>query len=465
MRRGRSGSIVASPVLVGAVTALVTVVAVFLAYNANSGLPFVPTYELRAVVPDASELTLGNDVRVGGTRVGQVEAIDAQLRAGRPVAVLRLEVEEALEPLRDDTRLLIRQRSNVGLKYVELVPGTRGRPLRSGGALPLEQATEPVDLDDSLATYDAPTRAALQGLLRDFGGGVAGRGDALNRSLGALPEVFDDLTVVGRVLSGPRADLEGFVDGTAAAAAAVAPVAGTLGDLFDTGATTFGAIAAEGDAFGRFFEEAAALERDGTPAFRATRPVLAQAAALAREARPGVAVLPATSRRIALGLRRTGPALDRSQAIAAPLDRTVGTLRTLSRDPDTTGSLQRLTDVVRSLVPTLQHLNPIQTVCNAFGIWTRNVPSVVSEGDATGTWFRFIQMQKRDESEPIAEPAPDLHYYTIPDAGQGGECEAGNESYEPGQRIGRVPGVQPGATEDTARGTLAQRVAAEGPQR
>ena len=40
-----------SPVLVGAVTVLVIIVAVFLAYNANNGLPFVSTYDLKARVP------------------------------------------------------------------------------------------------------------------------------------------------------------------------------------------------------------------------------------------------------------------------------------------------------------------------------------------------------------------------------------------------------------------------------
>ena len=39
-RRERGG--VANPVLIGAVTVLVAIVAVFLAYNANNGLPFVP---------------------------------------------------------------------------------------------------------------------------------------------------------------------------------------------------------------------------------------------------------------------------------------------------------------------------------------------------------------------------------------------------------------------------------------
>ena len=46
--------------------------AVFLAYNANNGLPFVPTYQLKADVPSAANLVKGNDVRIGGARVGVV---------------------------------------------------------------------------------------------------------------------------------------------------------------------------------------------------------------------------------------------------------------------------------------------------------------------------------------------------------------------------------------------------------
>jgi len=44
MRRRGASSIAANPVLIGAATTLVVIVAVFLAYNANNGLPFVPTY-------------------------------------------------------------------------------------------------------------------------------------------------------------------------------------------------------------------------------------------------------------------------------------------------------------------------------------------------------------------------------------------------------------------------------------
>ena len=76
MRSGRVGSLAASPTLVGAVTVLVVVVAVFLAYQANQGLPFVPTYKLSAELPDADTLVPGNEVRIGGIRVGQIKSVD-----------------------------------------------------------------------------------------------------------------------------------------------------------------------------------------------------------------------------------------------------------------------------------------------------------------------------------------------------------------------------------------------------
>ena len=63
--------------MVGAVTTLIVIVAVFLAYNANNGLPFVPVYRVSVEIPNAARLTNNNEVRIGGHRVGVVESIDA----------------------------------------------------------------------------------------------------------------------------------------------------------------------------------------------------------------------------------------------------------------------------------------------------------------------------------------------------------------------------------------------------
>ena len=86
-RRGREKSFLQSPVLIGALTVLVVIVAVALAYKANTGLPFTPTYNLHIQMRDASELQTGDDVNEGGALVGLVSGItrDSQPRrqAGR----------------------------------------------------------------------------------------------------------------------------------------------------------------------------------------------------------------------------------------------------------------------------------------------------------------------------------------------------------------------------------------------
>src|SRR3954453_22307843 len=74
--RARVGSLAASPTMVGAITTLIVIVAVFLAYNANNGLPFVPTYKVSADICDAARLGPNNAVRSGGKPLGAVEAVD-----------------------------------------------------------------------------------------------------------------------------------------------------------------------------------------------------------------------------------------------------------------------------------------------------------------------------------------------------------------------------------------------------
>src|SRR4051795_13269550 len=107
--RGRGAtSVVASPVLVGAVTVLVVTVSVFLAYNANRGLPFVPTYDLSVRMPSASNLVRGDEVRAAGFRVGVVDSIKpaTQVIRGRvpPFAVANGNLKKVIEPLPIDTR-------------------------------------------------------------------------------------------------------------------------------------------------------------------------------------------------------------------------------------------------------------------------------------------------------------------------------------------------------------------------
>ena len=140
MSRRPAASIVASPVLVGAVTVLVAIVAVFLAYNANQGLPFVPTYDVKAELPSGSNLVKGNEVRIGGFRVGLVDEItpatrDTADRENDAIAIISMKLDKAVDPLPADTTIFVRQRSALGLKYVELTPGTSEEGIGAGDTI------------------------------------------------------------------------------------------------------------------------------------------------------------------------------------------------------------------------------------------------------------------------------------------------------------------------------------------
>src|SRR5919109_1323155 len=144
MRRPR-GNIAASPVLIGATTILVALVAVFIAYNANSGLPFVPTYDLKAELPSGGKLVKGNEVRVGGFRVGVIKEIKPKVQMvngeRRAIALADLKLDKSIEPLARDTKLRVRPRSALGLKYIELQPGKSKQTYSSGDTIPVKYAS------------------------------------------------------------------------------------------------------------------------------------------------------------------------------------------------------------------------------------------------------------------------------------------------------------------------------------
>ena len=136
--RGRGSSIAGNPVLIGAATVLVIIVAMFLSYNANAGLPFVPSYQLKLESPSAANLVRGNEVRIGGTRVGAVDSIKAKrLENDTSVALIGLKLERDVKPLPKDSTVIIRPKSALGLKYVEITRGRSDEGFEDGDTIPL----------------------------------------------------------------------------------------------------------------------------------------------------------------------------------------------------------------------------------------------------------------------------------------------------------------------------------------
>jgi virulence factor Mce-like protein len=392
MSRSRAAaSVVGSPVLLGAITVLVVIVAVFLAYNANRGLPFVPTYNVRVETPTAANLVEGNEVRLAGYRVGAIENIrPARTRNLTSVALLDLKLDKTVEPLPVDTQVVVRPRSLLGLKYLDLRPGTSTKKLEAGATLPLQNSETAVEFDDLLNTFDAQTRRDQQTNLAGFGNAFAGRGQSLNIALAELPELFRHLTPVMDTLNDEDTEIDEFFKNIGEAAAEAAPVARTQAILFTHMADTFEAFSARPPALQETISRQPPLYRAGIDKFPFQQVFLANFTDLSNKLRPGARELdrrlPVINTAIVEGKKtnRILPIYNRE------LRRVLAAVDHLTEDPNTLLALKDLTVTNRVLERLLEFIAPYNTVCNHATYWFVSLGEHISEEGNDGTAQRVL---------------------------------------------------------------------------
>jgi ABC-type transporter Mla subunit MlaD len=453
MMPSRSPLDVMSPVMVGALTVLVAAVTVFLSYNAGSSLPFVPTYDLSVRVPDAQELVDNNEVLVAGRRVGVISTIEPRLdEQGNPYAQLNLRLDLTMEgKFHPDATALVRSRSLLGAKYLDLTLGSTGPPLESGAVLPLSQSRTEVEVDEVIDEFDPPTRQNFQEVLGGLGTGFAARGLDFNDSLASLRPLVEDSRIVFGELAAPSTGLPRLISAYAATATELGINPEEVAGIIAGGADTLDAL--DQPALDRAIERSPETLDSGTNALAVLAPVLGRARTITHRIAPAAELLPPTTERLAEAARAGVPTLHRARVLPPLLDDAFGQLQGLAADEPSVPALDSLAGVLPDLRSAVEYLTPYQTVCNYVAISSRNVASTVSEGNASGNWLRFSVILQPDEMFPRADPAPQLHFNPYPNGaapGQPHECEAGNEPYLPGLQLGNVPGNQGTTTELTS---------------
>jgi virulence factor Mce-like protein len=386
--RRRTQSAFANPVLVGAVTVLVFLVAVFLAYNANQGLPFVPTRELKVDFANGANLVVGNDVREGGYRIGLVSAMEPiRLADGQIGAQVTLQLNRANGALPIDSSASIRPQSVLGSKYVDVIKGPSRALIPDGGTLPISQSSVPVQFDEIFGTFDPRTRQAIQQNLVGFGNALAGRGSALNDTIASLPALLGYLTPVARYLSAPRTQLTRFLRSLNTFTGTVAPVSRTFAQLFTDMATTFAAISSDPAALEATIAESPSTLAVGTASLRVQRPFLANLTTLGQQLLPATAALGTTLPLLNPAIEAGTRTLARTPILNANLEQVFGALKQLALAPGTNQSLRGLNATVGTLNPMVRYLGPFQTVCNDWNYWW----TYVAEHLSAHTSFGYAQ--------------------------------------------------------------------------
>jgi phospholipid/cholesterol/gamma-HCH transport system substrate-binding protein len=225
----------------------------------NMGLhaPWSKEFALTAEFDSANGLVPQSEVRVSGVHVGSV----LDITDGGDGSAL---VTMALEPdvhLRADTRAVIRPKTLLGEKFVELVrqQGSTQPYLSSGATIPKAQTGQAIAIDDILNAMDAPTRAAMSESFRQLGVALDGRQADLSAALAPLDNTVQNLRPLARVGESRQPELDRILTNLNIVMQALADEQDQLGRIVDSGDTVMGAIASRDQALAGTVQNGAAV--------------------------------------------------------------------------------------------------------------------------------------------------------------------------------------------------------------
>jgi virulence factor Mce-like protein len=306
-------------------------------------------YRFTVAVPEANQLAIEAEVRSSGVPIGKVKALEQAPRGNKSLVTVELEREYA--PLDADARVIQRQKTILGEKYLEITRGTPGGPeVPEGGRLPDAAVENTVELDEVLDLLDEPTQKFFRAWQQDGGDAVTDRGEDLNNSFGNLPRFVATGTDVLDVLNDHESAVRGLVRNTGVTFAALSEREDQLRALMANTDDVFTATAAQKEAladtfaiFPTFLDESRATMVDLESFSRQTRP-------LVQDLRPA--------------LRDLAPTLRDLRALAPDLTnfyRDLDPLITVSRRglPALRDVLKGARPLLGELQPFLQELNPI----------------------------------------------------------------------------------------------------------
>lgn len=248
----------------------------FLAVSMGLEVPIVRGgWPVAAAFDQTEGLVAQSDVRVSGVRVGRVTDMGPDGKGGTRVQMM---IDSGVR-LRTDTHAIVRPKSLVGEKYVELVrsPGSSAPYMHPGYTIPRSQTSSAVEIDDVLNNMDPQTRADFSKSLQELGVAVDGRSADINAAIPGLADTAANLRPLARTAEARQAEIDRILSDLAIIMQALADEQDALGQVVDKGDIAMGAIANRDQQLGGTIQQAnilfGSLDQtfsDLTPADRAS---------------------------------------------------------------------------------------------------------------------------------------------------------------------------------------------------
>jgi len=262
------------------VAALAAVVLLATAAGGSNG-----SYSVRAIFDDAGNLISGENVKIGGVKVGTVSSVTPTPQ-GKAAIVLNIE-DPGFKDFRSNASCTIRPQSLIGEKYVDCLPTqprVEGTPLPPalhripGGhegegeyLLPVQNTSSPVDVDLLGDINRLPEQQRFTIILNELGAGLAGRGSDLSEVVKRASPALQELDKVLQILANENHVLAKLAVDSDQALQPLAKVSSRVADFIvqsntvaQAGAATRGALARNLTLLPPFLEQLGpALERVG----------------------------------------------------------------------------------------------------------------------------------------------------------------------------------------------------------
>ncbi len=367
-------------------------------------VPLAPkSYRITVNFPEATQLAVESDVRIGGVSVGKVKSvelapIDEQIN-GQDTVRAEIEIEPEFAPISSDAEAILRQKTLLGETYVELTsgtePGNRGalvslgedannsevvddevESIPEGGNLGLGQVRDQTQIDEIFNALDEETRNAFQQWQQGLAVSIKGRSLDLNDSLGNLGPFLGDATDVISLLRRQRTALQGLVRDTGTVFDALSERDGQLADAITGSQQTFEALASEDAALREVFQVAPTFESE-------TQLTLERLDDFQQNTRPLVQQLLPVANDISPTLRSVRQLSPNLESLFYDLDEL--TRASKKGFPALSKTLKGLDPVLTELDPFLANLNPVVSWLNYY---RSNVTDFLSNPPATsrGRW-------------------------------------------------------------------------------
>ncbi|HEX2084104.1 MAG TPA: MlaD family protein [Solirubrobacteraceae bacterium] len=348
VRRGLSFEAVA------VIAIVVMVIVTYLSFTKE--IPFRGKYDIKAAVPNATNLKPGAKVRIAGVDVGKVSKVEGiepgegELGSAR----VTMEIDEKARPIHKDATLKIRPRIFFeGNFFVDLHPGTpSSAELNDGDIIPINQTSTPVQLDQILTSLQTSTRNDLKEVLDELNKGYGNGGaEAVNRTTKYWAPAYKNAAIVNEATLGRfQHDLSGYVDGAGVVAEALNRNERQLQELIRDLRITAGAFHAEGGELQRALGELPRTLRVGQAALAELNEAFPPLRRFVADLRPGVrSSLPAIEAQI--------PFVRQLRALVQPSE-----LRGLAADLRPT--VPALAQLNKATVPLLEQVRPASSCQN-----------------------------------------------------------------------------------------------------